>query len=303
MWSGRASSITISPPAMATADNNVAATTRSGMTRCGPGAGRSSSTPSTSMCEVPAPRMRAPIWREEGGQVRDLGLAGRVLDHRRPLGQHGGHEHVVGGGVARVLEHDPLPHQAPDGPPRHRALDVAVHRLEHRPQRRQAVEVDVDGAVPEVVATGQRHAGPSRAGQQRPEHHHRGAHLLDQLVGRLGDERGRRVDHEVRRRAVGPVGGPGHLRPDGGEHLGHDLDVDDARHTGQHVTARRQQARRHQLERRVLGAAGGHRPVQRPSGTDDEARPSGRRPDQTTGFSAHRPNTEPRAPTISPTVA
>ena len=89
------------------------------------------------------------------------------------------------------------PTSAAPGATRDATLDVAVHRLEHGPQRRQAVQMDVDGAVAEVVAAGQRHAGPARAGQQGPEHHHRGAHLLHQLVGRLGDERRGRVDDEV----------------------------------------------------------------------------------------------------------
>ncbi len=140
------------------------------------------------------------------------------------------------------------------------------------------------------------------AGQQRAEHHHRGPHLLHQLVGRLGDEGRRGVDDEVPRATVGVVGTAHHLRADGPEDLGHDLDVHDARHPGQDVAARRQQARRHQLESRVLGPPGAHRPVQRPAGADDEAVHRSR-PDQTTGFSAQRPKTDARAPTISPTVA
>ena len=34
---------------------------------------------------------------QEGGQIGDLGLAGRVVDDRRALGQHGGHQRVLGG--------------------------------------------------------------------------------------------------------------------------------------------------------------------------------------------------------------
>ena len=49
----------MSPPAMPTAARNVAATTRSGTTAWR--AGRSSSTPSISMRDVPAPRTTAPI--------------------------------------------------------------------------------------------------------------------------------------------------------------------------------------------------------------------------------------------------
>ncbi len=239
---------------------------------------------------------------QEVGEVRDLGLTCRVLDHRGPFGEDRRHEDVVGGGVARVLEDHALADEATFGTPGHATLDVAVHRLEHRTQGRQAVEVDVDGAVPEVVATGERHAGPSRARQQRPEDDHRGPHLLDELVRRLGDEGRGRVDDEVSGPPVGPVGPALDLRADGLEDLGHDLHVDDARHAGEDVAALRQEARRHQLESGVLGAAGGHRPVQGTAGTDDESVHRAR-PDQTTGFSAHRPKTDPRAPTISPTVA
>ena len=59
MCSGRASAIVTSPPAMPTAARYVAATTRSGTTAWR--VGRSSSTPSTSMRDVPAPRTTAPM--------------------------------------------------------------------------------------------------------------------------------------------------------------------------------------------------------------------------------------------------
>ena len=85
MWSGRASAMVTSPPAMPTAARYVAATTRSGTTAWV--TGRSSSTPSISMRDVPAPRTSAPMARNMAGQVAHLGLLGRVLDHRGPLGQ------------------------------------------------------------------------------------------------------------------------------------------------------------------------------------------------------------------------
>ena len=59
MWSGRASAIVTSPPVMPATATKVAATTRSGTTAWA--AGRSSSTPSISMREVPAPRTTAPM--------------------------------------------------------------------------------------------------------------------------------------------------------------------------------------------------------------------------------------------------
>ena len=59
MCSGRASAMVTSPPAIPTAARYVAATTRSATTACR--AGRSDSTPSISMREVPAPRTTAPM--------------------------------------------------------------------------------------------------------------------------------------------------------------------------------------------------------------------------------------------------
>ena len=59
MCLARASATTTSPPARPTAAKKVAATTRSGMTRWVVGC--SSSTPSTSIRDVPAPVIRAPM--------------------------------------------------------------------------------------------------------------------------------------------------------------------------------------------------------------------------------------------------
>ncbi len=59
MWSGRPSSTTTSPPASPAATRKVATTSRSGMTVCR--AGCRASTPSTSIREVPAPVILAPM--------------------------------------------------------------------------------------------------------------------------------------------------------------------------------------------------------------------------------------------------
>ena len=41
---------------------------------------------------------------QEVGEIADLGLASGILDDGRALGQGGRHDHVVGAGVARILE-------------------------------------------------------------------------------------------------------------------------------------------------------------------------------------------------------
>ncbi len=81
----------------------------------------------------------------------------------------------------------------------------------------------VDRARTEVVAAGQCHPRPALAGEQGAEHHDRGAHALDQLVGRLGDDRRRTVDREVVRR--GPLDGDAHRA----EQVAHAVDVVDGR--------------------------------------------------------------------------
>ena len=71
MWSGRPSSMTTSPPASPAATRKVATTSRSGMTEWV--AGCSSSTPSTSMRDVPAPVIRAPIELRNSARSRTSG--------------------------------------------------------------------------------------------------------------------------------------------------------------------------------------------------------------------------------------
>ena len=75
------------------------ATVRWSVARSEPG-----STPCTTSVDEPMPSMSAPIATSIVAQVGDLGLAGRVVDHRRALGVHGGREDVLGGADAGELE-------------------------------------------------------------------------------------------------------------------------------------------------------------------------------------------------------
>ncbi len=54
-----------------------------------------------------------------------------------------------------------------------------------RAQRRQPLEMQIDRAGADGAAAGEGDPGAAEAGQQRPEDQHRGAHGLDQVVGRL----------------------------------------------------------------------------------------------------------------------
>ena len=61
-----------------------------------------------------------------------------------------------------------------------------------------------------------------------------------------------------------------HARPHGPQHLGHGVDVGDARDVGEHGAALGEQAGRHQLEGRILRSTCADRPPERPVGLDDD---------------------------------
>ena len=95
---------------------------------------------------------------EHVGEVGDLGLAGRVLDHGLALGQDRGGEQVLGGADAREVEH-----HARTGEPVGAGLDEAVHHVELDAHRLEPTEVHVELAVADVVAAGHRDAAPGRS--------------------------------------------------------------------------------------------------------------------------------------------
>ena len=261
MCSGRASAMVTSPPAMPTAAKYVAATTRSGTTRVAGGLQRLHSLD----LKTRGPRTAHDRTHvaEHGGQVRHLGFLGRVLNDGRALGQHRRHEQIVRRRVARVLQDDPGADQPAS---RHRAAHLAVGRLEAGAHGAESAEVEIDRPVPEVVPTRERHPHRAATGEEEAEDDDRGPHLLEELVGP--------------RRHQLAIGRSGHahipvvealdLRTDTAQHLGHDVDVGDARDVGEHSAALGEQAARHQLQRRILRAACPDRAPERAAGLDDD---------------------------------
>ena len=96
-----------------------------------------------------------------------------------PSASVGGHHEVLGAGDGHRLQHQPRALQAPGA-----RLDVAVLDVDVGAHGLQARHMDVDRARADGAAAGQRHIGRAEARHQRPEHQDRGAHGLDQLVGR-----------------------------------------------------------------------------------------------------------------------
>ena len=194
---------------------------------------------------------------QEVAQVDDLGLAGRVVERRRPLGQRGRHDDVLGRTDARELERDVGAPQPVVGD----GVEVVVVDGEPGAERLEAGHVEVDRPGAEVVAARQGEPGAAAAGQQRTEHRRRGPHPRGPgSVGATGSTVGglRQPQHPGARRAVAL-----RAHADRVEQLAHELDVDDPGHVRELVGALREDARRHQLEHGVLGAAHRHRAGQR----------------------------------------
>ncbi len=117
---------------------------------------------------------------EQGGEVRDFGLAGAVFEQRLAFGEDGGHEDVFGAGYRDLVEDDVRAAEAIGS-----GFEVAVILRDDRPHGFERLEVQVDGAAADGAASGHRDPGHAGAGDERAEDERAGAHGLDDLV--LGD--------------------------------------------------------------------------------------------------------------------
>jgi hypothetical protein len=133
-----------------------------------------------------------PHRNEEVREIDDFRLACRILDHRFALGERRGHHQVLGAGDRDRLEHETRTLQALGARPDVTVLDmnIGAHGLQTR-------HVDVDRAGTDGAAARQRHVCVPKPRHQRPEHEYRGAHRLDELVGREVLAYRRRIDFDA----------------------------------------------------------------------------------------------------------
>ena len=179
-----------------------------------------------------------------------------MLDAGLALGADGGHEQVFRARDRRHVEvHDPAPEPPGLGRPR---LHVALFQRTGDAQTLEALQVVVDGPGPDGAAAGQRNPGAAQAGEQRPQHQHRGPHGLDQIVGRF--RAGDGVGVHPHRVAL-----PLPARAQAFQNAQHGAGVAQVGDVVQHVLARREQGRGQKRQGRVLGPADAHLAVERPS--------------------------------------
>ena len=203
------------------------------------------------------------------GQVGHLGLARGVGQDRFALGQDRRHHGVFGGAHGDHGEDDvgALETVGRGG------LDVTLADIDVGAQFGQRLEVQVHRAGADGAAAGQRHAGLAASRQNRPQNQHRGAHLADQIVGRGGAGDGPRRQLENAPGVAAPGGVAVHMDVDAqlGQQVCHGRDVDQVRQVGQAKGAVGKQARGHQRQRRVLGAADTNGASQRRAAADMNA--------------------------------
>ena len=117
------------------------------------------------------------------GQIHNMGLLGRVFDHRL-AGQQGRRHHDIHSGThAGHIQCDSGPMEA--------ALrgfqgHIVLPLIHVRAQSQKALDVLIDGPGCKIAAAGQGHMGMAEAAQQRAHEIIAGPHLFDQFRVRLG---------------------------------------------------------------------------------------------------------------------
>ena len=204
------------------------------------------------------------------GDVGDLGLLRRVLDHGRAVGERRRHDRGVGAADGDFRENDLAAAQAVRRARHHIAavdLDLGAELLDRHDEK-------IDRPRADGAAAGHRHPRFAHARKQRRQHPKACPHFGDQLIGRGGvDDAG---GGNVQRLAV--IGGFA-----GALAARHDVDAviaEDAleqRHVGEprHIVEDQglvgEQARDHQRQRRVLRARDRDGAVERPAADNTNA--------------------------------
>ena len=197
---------------------------------------------------------------QEVAEIDDLGLSRGVLDDRLAVGRRGGHEEVLGGADAGVVERDDRPLEL-----RTADLDEAVVDLDGRAELLEAADVEVDAPRPDVAAAGHGDGGLAEARHQGAHDDDAGAHGAHELVGRAAAERGAGVHAQ-------DVAGVLHVRAERAQHRHHGGDVGDARHAADDAGLVGEQTGGEELERRVLGAREHDSPLQTAAAAHQQAR-------------------------------
>src|SRR5215217_2768340 len=207
----------------------------------------------------PDPGDAGPQADQEPAQVLDVGLAGGVADDRGPIGQHGGHDGILGGRDRRLVEE----HRRPPEPP-HLQLQGPVE-AGMDPQAAEGQQVGVEPPPADHVPAGRGQQAVAGPGDQRRRQQHRGPDAGAQGRVEGGPAQAAGVDADL-------VGAELlHARAGRGDQLQHGVDVQDLGDVAQHHRLVGQQAGGHDGQRGVLVPGRADGAAQRLPALDDEA--------------------------------
>jgi len=158
---------------------------------------------------------------EEVAQVLDVRFAGGVLDGGVTLGEHGGHDQVLGAGHGRLVHehHRSLERSGPE--------PVTVQEAVGGAESLESMHVGIDPAPPDHVTTRWGEVDLAEAGQGRAGQQDRSPDDAGLLLGDF------RTGHAVAVDLQGPRLGTGDRRPHALENEEQGLDVTDERHVVQ----------------------------------------------------------------------
>ena len=121
---------------------------------------------------------RRPHLGQQAREVLDMGLGGRVGDRRRTGRQRGGHQRVLGAHHRGLVHEDRAGAQAAVG---RGQLDPTV-TLDAGAEVDEGVEVSVESAAADEIASRRGHPGLAEACQQRPGEQERGADAVREIA-------------------------------------------------------------------------------------------------------------------------
>ncbi len=197
------------------------------------------------------PRDLGPQRLEEAAEIDDLRLARRVLEDRAAPGQRRRHHHRLGRADRGARHGEGRADKAAAGI----GDDVAVFEIDAGAQRFEALDMEIDRARADGAAAGQRNLGRTVARQERTGHLEARAHLAHDVVRRERgfDGRGVQADRVAAAQAIATPDVEVHAELH--HQVGHGIHIGQARHVADRHRLVGQDRRRHELERRILGAA------------------------------------------------
>ena len=268
MCSGRASSTSSSPPATATAARYVAAWMRSATVRWSAAFSDPRSTPLTTMRDVPMPLMSAPMSTSRSHMSTTSGSRAALSIVVVPSANTAA---VTMFSVAPTLGNE----NAMSAPCSRSAVACTSPwaNLNDAPIASRPATCMSIGRAPKSSPPGiDRRTSPQRVSSGPST-------LIDARIRSTSSYGATGTRSPSLSRISRP--GSGLLRADaeGGEQLAHDRHVVDRRHVGELVLAVGEQARRHQLEHRVLRPGHSDRPLQRAEMADRDLRRGGGAPE------------------------